>query len=318
MIATKTTFARPAPALAAMAAEPVQEVAEPSGRPVWGKLLVGATVVSAACLVPRGTSSAASAGQDVADLAAGTFGRRLSTSTTCRQKLDAMLTNEHWSFMNNSYTKWCRIKAENEMARCCGVADFAQGRGEDCGTTRMSGTAQPTECRSDCWHNGMADFCSANFGRACRVDRTIFDGVILHVDETFCVPQACDNSNDRESLMNWYATLYAERLSGWHKRWDQAILNCPSTAVGALLYTLLALVCVPILLVVAYILFVAPKGAGRLLKSQEEMQKEAAQADGRHGGEGMGDLRGTAQFMDALGQSSNFGVSGSHGMSRTR
>mmetsp|Transcript_109612 Transcript_109612/g.316929 ORF Transcript_109612/g.316929 Transcript_109612/m.316929 type:complete len:292 (-) Transcript_109612:218-1093(-) len=207
--------------------------------------------------------------------------RRLSTSSKCRQALEAMLTDEHWNFMNHSYTRWCRIKAENEMARCCSLADFAFGRGENC--------AQNTECATTCHHTNMMDLCSAQFGKACLVDRKLFKDVPLRVSETFCVPTDCDNDSDRESLIAWYGTLYAARLSGWHSNWDDAQLNCQSAAVGALIYTLLALFIVVVLLPIMWILFVAPQERGRVLMTQDEMQ-----AQGEKEGEAMPDLRSAA------------------------
>jgi len=227
-------------------------------------------------------------------------GRRLTTSTKCRQALEAMLTNENWNFVNNSFTKWCRIKAENEMARCCRVADFELGRGEECGITAMSGTPQETECFTQCHHQGMIDLCHSYFGKACAVDRRVYSGVDLRVSETFCVPEACDNGSDRESLMNWYSTLYAGRLNGWHAYWDDATLNCPSAAIAATLWTICAIVLSVVFLIICYFLLVAPKEGGKLLISQEDMQAEAeAEAEK----EAYQDLRGTAQMGgDALGQ----------------
>mmetsp|Transcript_57165 Transcript_57165/g.164173 ORF Transcript_57165/g.164173 Transcript_57165/m.164173 type:complete len:281 (-) Transcript_57165:40-882(-) len=274
-----------------------------SRSPLVARCVAAAAVLVAAAVLA--TAAGASLGEAQVELTAA--GRRLSTSTKCRQGLEAMLTNEHWNFMNLTYTKWCRIKAENEMARCCGVADFEQGRGEDCQMTRMSGTAQPTECFASCQHGGMATLCATSFGKSCSVDRKLFQSVDFKVSETFCVPEACDNSNDRENLMNWYATLYAGRLNGWHARWDDATLNCPSAAIAATLYMLAAIVLTPVALGVLWFLLVAPKERGRMLKSQEEMQAESmAEADAQ----AMGDLRGTAQMSgDRMAQS---------GMSRSR
>jgi len=93
--------------------------------------------------------------------------------------------------------------------------------------------------------------------------------------------------------MAWYATLYASRLSGWHARWDEVELSCPSSTVGALLWTLLAIILTPLALVLAWFIFVAPKERGRTLKTQEEMQAESA-AD-MDPASSAPDLRGTAQ-----------------------
>jgi len=258
-----------------------------SRRPSLVTICCAAVAVAA---VTAGLASASEAPSSTVSVAAQAPGRRLTTSSLCRQALEAMLTNEHWNFMNHSFTKWCRIKAENEMARCCGVADFELGRAESC-----------DECFASCHHQHMIDLCSSYFGTACSVDRKLFAGSTLRVSETFCVPAECDNGSDRESLINWFATLYAARLSGWHSDWDDAILSCPSAAVGALLWTLLAIILTIVFLVILYFLMVAPKEAGRELISQEEMQAEAeAEAEK----EAYNDLRGTAQMGggESLGQ----------------
>jgi len=69
--------------------------------------------------------------------------------------------------------------------------------------------------------------------------------------------------------------LYAGRLSGWHKNWDDAVLNCPNAAVGALLYTLLAMFITVITVPAIYILCVPPPERGRELISQAEMNADA-------------------------------------------
>jgi len=225
-------------------------------------------------------------------------GRRLSTSTKCRKALEAMLNNPHWQFMNQSYTKWCRIKAENEMARCCSIADFAIGRGEGCEMARLSGEPVETECATTCWHTNMVKLCEESLtGVACTVDRKLFDKAPLRVTETMCVPDDCNNDSDRDAFIAWFSTLYANRLSGWHENWDDAVLSCPSVAVQALLWTLLGIFIVVLLLPVLYILFVAPKEKGRTLVSQAEMQ---AQADAD--GEFVQDLRGSATGEGPMGQ----------------
>merc|ERR1719203_38823 len=202
--------------------------------------------------------------------------------------------------MNNTYTRWCRIKAENEMARCCGIADFAAGRGESCGVARLSGTAEPTTCVTSCLHTNFLNLCTNHLeGVACNVDRKLFVDAPLRVTETMCVPKECDNDSDKEAFIAWFATLYAGRLSGWHENWDDAVLTCPSLAVTVLLWTLLAIFLIVLSLPVMYILFVAPKERGRTLVSQADMQAEAdAQA-----AEYVQDLRGAAMGGDALGQS---------------
>lgn len=206
-----------------------------------------------------------------------------------------MLNNREWKFANNSYTMWCRIKAENEMARCCGIENFEAGTAEACGVSTLSGNAQQTQCATNCYYTMMINLCNNYFGKACYVDRKIYNSVPLRVSEVFCVPKDCDNDSDRQSLIAWYSTLYAGRLNGWHANWNDAILNCPSVAVAAVLYTLLAMVIVALLLPITYCLFVAPKDRGRTLISQADMQAESTASTQ--------DLRGVAAGGDALGQS---------------
>eukprot|EP00401_Gymnodinium_catenatum_P032326 CAMPEP_0117525816 /NCGR_PEP_ID=MMETSP0784-20121206/35967_1 /TAXON_ID=39447 /ORGANISM="" /LENGTH=232 /DNA_ID=CAMNT_0005322029 /DNA_START=35 /DNA_END=733 /DNA_ORIENTATION=+ len=192
--------------------------------------------------------------------------RRLSTSLECRAGLDAMLRDPNWEFHNNSFTRWCRVLLENEFSQCCSMADFARGRAEDC-----------TDCEAKCIHQPLAQFCTAYFGKACVVKRKPFfpgakDLVVL---ETFCVPEDCNNAADRAALMPWYSLTYKPRRSGWHKDYDQALLECPDSLVEGLVWTFFVLVLIVVLGIVAYFLLVAPKDKGVTLVSQEQMQREA-------------------------------------------
>lgn len=233
---------------------------------------------------------------------AGVFGgpeesaqpRRLTTSTKCRQALEYMLNDDGWIRMNRTYTRWCRIKTENEMARCCKLADFELGRGEECETSFTSGVPVETECFAKCHHSRLAGLCNSWYGRACEVERKIFKEIPLKVSETFCVPEECDNSNDRDNLINWFSTLYAKRLNGWHGDWDSAELLCPAAAIGALIWTGVGLILAPALCGVLYIVCVAPKEKGRLLITQEEMQ---AEANAENNDSTPANLRGTARTV---------------------
>lgn len=272
-----------------------------SGRPCSGVMAPALSLLAGCCALLAALAAAGSSdiyGSDTVSLdsafdalealeaSSSSPGRRLSTSSKCRQALDTMLNNENWMYVNESYTRWCRIKAENEMARCCQLADFAFGRGEGC--------AEGTGCSTTCHHTNMVDLCGAHFGRACNVDRKLFEGAPLRVSETFCVPEGCDNGSDRENLIAWYSTLYAGRLNGWHGDWDDAKLECPNAAVGALLYTILAGFIAAVVLPLLWILRVSPKQGGRVLMTQEENQDgEDDGVDLRGAGLGGGDTIGS-------------------------
>merc|ERR1712224_619874 len=97
-----------------------------------------------------------------------------------------MLKDPNWMLMNTTWTKWCRIRTENEMANCCSVADFAEGRAEGCSS----------DCLARCIHPPFDSFCDEHFGKACTVLRKPFyrsGAPGLQVRESFCVPEDCDN-----------------------------------------------------------------------------------------------------------------------------
>lgn len=180
-----------------------------------------------------------------------------STSMQCRAGLDAMLKDENWVWVNTSYTRWCRIRLENEMAQCCGVGDFEKGRAEGC-----------SECSANCVYVPMDRLCSKYFGKACKVNRKPFyrtGAKGLEVEESFCVPYDCDNPADRSVLMTWYSATYKARRGGWHRDWDEAELLCPDSIIQSIVYTLLAIVGFFILVKVYIFLRWAPKEPGRTL-----------------------------------------------------
>lgn len=260
-----------------------------------GGLAAAVTALAGSATTGREAADGSQDDVDPLDITSSSPGRRLSTSTKCRKALEAMMNNDHWIKMNDTYTRWCRIKAENEMARCCGVADFAAGRGEGCG-----------DCAAQCSYKHMIKLCNSNLGgSACIVDRKLFEDAPLRVAETICIPDDCNNGSDKEAFIAWFATLYAGRLNGWHAYWDDAVLTCPSVAMMAAIWTTLVVVIVVLSLPLLYILFVAPKEPGKTLVSQADMQ---AQAD-REEAEMIQDLRTTGMGGDDT-RGSTMGVTG--------
>lgn len=190
-------------------------------------------------------------------------GRRLTTSFDCRVALDDMLRNEIWMFVNNSQTRWCRIIVENEFANCCNEAEFAKGKAEGC-----------SDCLADCSHHQMHTVCATHFGRACPVWRKPFartGAPGLEVLETFCLPEACDNSGDRLAILPWFDSTYRSRRISWHLWWDQAELDCPPFWRTVLLWSIFSIVMLGCLGKVGQILFIAPPERGRTLVSQQDM-----------------------------------------------
>lgn len=238
-----------------------------------------------------------------------------TTSSKCRTALNGMLEDENWRFMNNSFTRWCRMRAENEMARCCGLADFANGRGEGC-----------SNCEADCIHAHFDNMCNSQFGKACYVLRKPFhrerEGLHakeLIVKESFCVPENCNNNQDRDALMGWYGTLYVSLLDGWHADYDDATLVCPSAVGMVIFYVMLILILIAACIPVSIILFKAPKERGKTMISQEEMQAEADDGAGitemadTVGTGGMQRLRNSAQGDSMQGQQQMAITGGSDG-----
>lgn len=222
-----------------------------------------------------------------------------STSNACRTALEDMLRNKNWLFMNDTMTRWCRIKLENEFTNCCGLADFYKGKAEGC-----------SNCDADCIHAPFDKFCNTHYGQACLVTRSPFfqtGAQELQVKESFCVPEDCNNAGDRDALMTWYATLYRSRRGGWHQDYDKVTLECPSNTLAIIMWTLFVMVLLVCLVPVGFFLFKAPKERGRTLISQADMQEmnDSSQVEAIDNA----DLRGAAQGQDALGNS---------GMSRSR
>jgi len=245
--------------------------------------------------------------------------RRLQTTTAgCRTALNSMLEDSNWRFMNNSLVRWCRMRLENEMARCCTIADFANGRGQGCG-----------DCLADCVHQHFDDLCNKEFGKACVVVRKPFAATSLIVDgreqgtpdlvvrESFCVPRACDNNADKDALIPWYGTLYVSLLNGWHGDYDEATLECPSNVMTVLLLVIAGLVLFAAAVPISIMLFTAPKERGRTLISQADMQDDA---DDQMGMSDMymtdqssaGRLRNTAQG-DTMGSGPPFAMTAGSG-----
>eukprot|EP00928_Gymnodinium_smaydae_P047332 TRINITY_DN31580_c0_g1_i1.p1 TRINITY_DN31580_c0_g1~~TRINITY_DN31580_c0_g1_i1.p1 ORF type:complete len:257 (-),score=56.81 TRINITY_DN31580_c0_g1_i1:130-900(-) len=247
-----------------------------AGRPAP---LASATAAAAAALVLLGRLAPAAAQE----------GRRLVTSGPCIAALDTMIKNDDWKFMNTTWTTWCRVKLENEMAKCCSVADFEKGRGEGCGS-----------CQASCIHPPFIAMCNAWFGTACVVSRKPFHRTgapELISDETFCVPTECNNAADRQSLMQWYAAKYKTLRAGWHRNYDSTELNCPDGVAEAMGITVAVIVGIIGFAFLWWFLRTAPKEKGRELVSQSDMVQE----DEDDAPEDT--LRNTGTGFDALGNS---------------
>lgn len=191
-----------------------------------------------------------------------------TTSGDCRSSLDAMTKDINWQTANTTFTRWCRVKAENVMARCCNVADFAKGRGEGC-----------NDCAVNCVHAPFINLCNDHFGTACTIKRKPFyrsGAPELEISETFCVPEECNNHYDRAALMPWYSATYKPRRAGWHRDYDESSEpDCPSAA-GTVIAVLafLGVLAAPAGMCAKF-MFVAPKERGAQLVSQSDMQEEA-------------------------------------------
>jgi hypothetical protein len=232
--------------------------------------------------------------------------RRLTTSTQCRAALDYMLRDPNWLVVNESSTRWCRVRLENKMALCCKLATFSYGAAEGC-----------SSCLADCQHSNMVSLCNSYFGKACNVQRKPFfktGGPDVDVLETFCVPTDCDNTADRDSLMAWYAAIYAGRRTGWTLDYDSAILQCP----GAVTNIIIAVVSIIVILLggipLGIILFKAPKERDRTAVSQAENLDQAHQEfqDDPQLGDTAFTLRGAALgdgTINSFGGGTSFGAS---------
>jgi len=251
------------------------------GMPPKGGMAILPLVLAISVILPRWVSS-----EDEV-----VIGRRLKqTSTQCSTSLEFMLKDTNWLQVNNSMIRWCRLKLENEMARCCSLANFEDGISEGC-----------SGCEAKCQHYGMQNLCQQHFGQACTVRRKPFNKTgspDVEVMETFCVPADCNNQADKEVLIARFGSQYAGKRYGWHEDYDSATLECDDGIIAAMLTTLAVIVGLGCMLPVAWFLFKAPKESGKTLISQAEMQdlsKQDEDADGT--------LRSTGMGMDALGNS---------------
>jgi hypothetical protein len=191
----------------------------------------------------------------------------------CRVGLQNMLYNEDWRFMNDTASRWCRIRLENKMATCCENAEFAKGKAK-CG-----------DCTADCWHTKMADLCNSVFGKACTLTRQPFArfNVTMQVQETFCVPSECDNAEDLANnlLIKWYDAQYREERTSYTElpedtiHWlenygDAAPIACPTQTFIIILSVAISIIVITISIPLGIFLFKAPKERGRVLRGIEE------------------------------------------------
>jgi len=203
-----------------------------------------------------------------------------STTMKCRVSLQNMLYNEDWIFMNDTASRWCRIRLENKMATCCANAEFAKGKAA-CG--------KAGECVADCSHSKMADLCNSNFGKACLLTRQPFArfNVTMAVSETFCVPSECNNAEDLANnlLVKWYDAQYRQERTSTSELADDTIhwlenygdstpIECPTQTFIIILSVIIAIIVISISIPLGIFLFKAPKERGRVLRGIEEEDDE--------------------------------------------
>merc|ERR1719498_213110 len=123
----------------------------------------------------------------------------------------------------------------------------------------------------------MIDLCNANFGKACTITRAPFsaNGVTFQIQETFCVPADCDNSDDlaENLVVKWFDAQYRyQRTSVWQKDYGnlEGDMVCPSATVIIIVSVLVAIVVILVSIPVAIFLFKAPKERGRVLQGVDE------------------------------------------------
>lgn len=199
-------------------------------------------------------------------------GRRLTTSSACRADLDSMLRDANWLFVNDTWTKWCRIKLESTMAICCKLEDFNRGYAEMC-----------SGCMADCTHTQMTTLCNKWFGQAGTLVRHPFlntGAPDVAVTETFCVPSSCTNAADLTAIMPWYSAIYRSRRAGWFLSYDDASITIPSNAGTIVVIVIAVVVAIALMIPLGIILFQAPKERGRTLISQAEMQAAEDEGEG--------------------------------------
>jgi len=199
-------------------------------------------------------------------------------SGQCWRALLNMLEDENWKYMNDTASRWCRIRVENKMSTCCSNAEFAKGTADSC-----------SDCTVDCTHNKMRDFCNAHIGgKACTLERKPFqvnskNNITFTVLETFCVPSECDNSADLGDnlLIDFYDVQFkylrvvdtmpqADREQHWLWDYSVAELTCPTITWIIVLVLVASAIFVPLAGALGYFLFVAKKERGRVLQSAEE------------------------------------------------
>lgn len=187
-------------------------------------------------------------------------------SAECRLSFIAMMNNKDWQFLNDTSTRWCRIKVENKMSVCCKNAEFAKGKADSC-----------SDCKADCVHTKMAGLCASYFGKACNLNRKLFgkNNISMMVLETFCVPKTCDNSNDLDNnaLVTWYDYAYRNRRLStyWQLDYSDAKpLECPSPAVMIIVITFLSVVVIILSIPIGIFLFKAPKERGRVMQGTDD------------------------------------------------
>jgi hypothetical protein len=217
------------------------------------------------------TLAAQTDGQDATDgqtVVAGFAAAGFKTTTECRVSLQNMIFDENWMIMNQTFTNWCRMKAENKMATCCTNAEWSKGRADAC---------DADDCIADCIFTRMIEMCDAHFGKACTIIRVPFsaNGVSFKIQETFCVPADCDNSDDLADnlLIKWYDAQYKyQRTSVWQKDYgnlDEDMV-CPSATVLIIVSVVVSIVVILLSIPVAIFLFKAPKERGRVLQGVDE------------------------------------------------
>lgn len=202
-----------------------------------------------------------------------------STSAPCRASLEAMVNDTSYQNMNNSLIRWCRLRLENTMANCCELADFVTGRGEGC-----------VDCMADCKHRHFEALCTKSFGKACTVQRFPFPEAApqLELQESFCVPEACNNAVDKEALLAFYHSQFEDLRVGWHKDYNKGTLTCPSNALEVTIAVILSIIAVCAAGPIAFILFCAPRERGKTLVTQADMQGADLAQDGTMNNWGFG------------------------------
>lgn len=211
-------------------------------------------------------------------------GASAETSQPCRTAMVSMINDDNWKLMNYSANRWCRLRLENAMANCCEDADFVTGRGEGC--------TAGAECTEDCRHRHFDDYCNNNFGKACVVTRYPFfytGAEALEVQESFCVPSACDNEVDRAALLGYFNSEFVDLRVGWHLDYNRGTLECPGNVTTVVIVVIVAFFACWCPCTLAYLLFKRPRERGKTLISQADMQRANLQTD-----EGMGNTWGFA------------------------